>query len=78
MLSKFTGMPLASKVIKCMCSHLRFFIFVMFSTFQDEMQCIFVGKNFIIMDVLAVNVAETDVIFVALKRQKKSHLRCLK
>ena len=39
-----------------------FCIFAMSSTFQDEMQYIFVEKNFIFMDFLAVKVAATDVI----------------
>ncbi len=34
----------------------------MFITFQDEMQYIFLEKNFIFMDFLAVKDAATDVI----------------
>ena len=41
--------------LNCTCSHLGFCIFVMFSRFQNEMQHIFLEKNFIIMDFLAVN-----------------------
>ena len=37
-------------------------LLVMFSTFQDEMQYIFLEKNFIFMDFLVVEVAGTDVI----------------
>ena len=48
--------------LKCTCSHWEFCIFVMFSTFHDEMQYIFLEKNFIFMVFLAVKVAGTDVI----------------
>ena len=47
---------------KCTCNHFGFCIFVMFSTFQDEMQYIFLEKNFIFMVFWAVKVAGTDVI----------------
>ena len=47
---------------KCACSHLGFCIFVMFSTFRDEMQYIFLEKNVIFMVFLAVKDAETGVI----------------
>ncbi len=36
----------------------------MFSTFHDELQYIFLDKNFIFMDFLAVKDAGTDVIWV--------------
>ncbi len=39
-----------------------FYIFVMFSTFRDEMQYIFLEKNFIFMFFLAVKDVGTDVI----------------
>ena len=48
--------------LKCTCRHLGFCIFVMFSTFQDEMQYIFLEKNFIILVFLTVKDAGTDVI----------------
>ncbi len=38
------------------------YIFVMFSTFRDEMQYIFLEKNFIFMVFLACKAAGTDVI----------------
>ena len=41
---------------------LGFLILVMFGTCQGEMQYIFLEKNFIIMDFLAVKEAGTDVI----------------
>ena len=37
-------------------------MFVMFSMFQDEMQYIFLGKNFIFMVLLAVKDVGTDAI----------------
>ncbi len=48
--------------LKCPCSHLRVAVFVMFSTFQGEMEYIFLERNFIFMDFLAVKDAGTDVI----------------
>ena len=39
-----------------------FYIFVMFSTFRDEMQYIFLEKNFTFMFFLAVKDVGTDVI----------------
>ena len=39
-----------------------FYIFVMFSTFRDEMQYIFLEKNFIFMVFLVVKDVGTDVI----------------
>ena len=48
--------------LKCTCSHLGCCMFVMFSTFQDEMQYIFLEENFIFMVFLAVKNAGTDVI----------------
>ncbi len=48
---------------KWTCSQLGFCIFVMFGTFQDdEMQYIFVEKNFIFMVFVVVKDSGTDVI----------------
>ncbi len=45
-------------LLKWTCSHLAFLIFVMFTTFEDEMQYILLEKKFIIMVFLAVKMSE--------------------
>ncbi len=49
-------------VLKYTFSHLAFCIFVMFSTFGEEMQYIFIEKNFILKIFVAVKIAGTDII----------------
>ena len=46
--------------LKCTCSHLGLCIFVMFGTFREEMQYIFLEKNLIFMDFLVAKVAATE------------------
>ena len=53
-----------------LCSHLGFCIFVMFSIFENEMQYIFLEKNFIIMNFLAVKVVSLAVSSGIFNRQK--------
>ncbi len=49
----------------------------MFSTFHDELQYIFLEKNFIFMVFLAVKDAGTDVIWVILLARNKRNLICI-
>ena len=52
------------------CSHSGFCIFVMFSTFRDEMQYVFLEKSFNIMVFVVVKDAGTDVSLTAKKTMK--------